>query len=80
MQDQSAAGKDLVDALLVAIPVLLGWVPMPLQALFLRLALPLLLTGSPSAPPYSPGRCHCHFIIPTISWALRLAGLVLAPT
>ena len=46
MQDQSAAGKDLVGALLVAIPVLLGWVPMPLQALFLWLALPLLLTGS----------------------------------
>ena len=56
----------------MALPVLLGRLHTP-QALLLWLALPPLLPGSPI-----PERCR-HLIVSTISWALRLAGLALAP-
>ena len=67
---------DLVGSLIAARPVLLGRVHAP-QSLLLQ-ALPPLLPGSPPTSPYSPGRC-CRLITSTISWALRLAGLALAP-
>ena len=41
--------------------------------LFLRLTLPSLLPEPPSTPPYSPLHCH-HLKVPTISWAIHLAG------
>ena len=70
---------DLVDALFVAlaVPVLFRWVHAP-QAILLWLALPPLLSGSPSAPAYSSDRYH-HLIISTIPWALSLTELALAP-
>ena len=67
---------DLVGSLIAARPVLLGRVHAP-QSLLLQ-ALPPLLPGSPPTSPYSPGR-YCRLITSTISWALRLAGLALAP-
>ena len=59
-------------SLAVGALLLLGRLHTP-QALLLWLALPPLLPGSPI-----PERCH-HLIVSTISWALRLAGLALAP-
>ena len=67
-------GEILLAPSSLTLPVPLGRINAPHAFLPpLRRALPSLLPGSPSTPPYSPVHCR-HLKVPTISWAIHLAG------
>ena len=67
-------GEILLAPSSLTLPVSLGRINTPHAFLPpLRRALPSLLPGSPSTPLYFPVHC-CHLKVPTISWAIHLAG------